>query len=68
MPRGVPRSARQVLVILEHEFRLGITGRVGIDLFVRRVDRLTVSETHFRLNYSGYLFEEMLRSPETSSG
>ena len=47
---------------------LGITGRVRIDLFVGRIVRLSVRKTHFRLNDSGYLFEEMLRSPETSSG
>ena len=49
--------------IIGHMHGLGITGRVRIDLFVGRIVRLSVRKTHFRLNDSGYLFEEMLRSP-----
>ena len=46
---------------------LGIAGGVGIDLFVGRVVRLAVRKTHFGLDHSVNLFEEMLRTPEASS-
>ncbi len=49
--------------IIGHMHGLGIAGRIGIDLFVRGIVSLPVRKTHFRLNDSGYLFEEMLRSP-----
>jgi hypothetical protein len=49
-------------------YGLGMTGGIGINLFVGRVVRLTVRKTHFRLYNSVNLFEEMLRAPETSSG
>ena len=48
--------------------RLGITGRVRIDLFISRFVRLSVRKTYLGLYNSVNLFEEMLRSPETSSG
>ena len=53
--------------IITHMHSLGITGRIGIDLLVGWMVRLTVSKTHFGLDNSVNLFEEMFCSPETSS-
>lgn len=46
----------------------GVTGLVGIDLFVGRVDFPTVREADFREDHSVHEFEKLLRSPEAAGG